>query len=211
VLSAASNRATINDMTRRLEYCDIDTIQKAQSNPKRHDLDKVQSSIDRFGYVAPMIIDERTGHLVVGHGRLESLQTLKSNGGTPPEGITTTADGHWHAPVIRGWSSRSDADAAAYLVADNRHTELGGWDHQALADLLDQVADPDLIDLTGWDLDELAKLLDDDTETMPDEGDASIRGSETTWGVAVTCRDEQQQTELLERLNDEGYEVRALM
>jgi hypothetical protein len=147
-------------MERRLDYQDIDTITPAPNNPKEHQIDRVRASIDRFGYVAPMILDDRTGRLVVGHGRLESLKARRDAGETPPEGIQVDDTGRWLAPVIHGWSSRSDADAAAYLVLDNRQTELGGWDHQALADLLEEIGDPDLIELTGWDPADLEELLD---------------------------------------------------
>lgn len=153
-------------MERRLDYQDLDTIEPAPNNPKEHQIDGVRASIDRFGYVAPMIIDDRTGRLVVGHGRLESLKARRDAGETPPEGIQVDDTGRWLAPVIRGWSSRSDADAAAYLVLDNRQSELGGWDHQALADLLDEIGDPDLVELTGWDPADLEELLDQ-TEDLP--------------------------------------------
>jgi hypothetical protein len=158
-------------MERRIEYLPIDGITEAITNPKEHDLDRVQASINTFGYVAPMIIDERTGRLIVGHGRLQSLQHRQAAGEDPPDGITTNPNGQWLAPVVRGWSSRSDADASAYLVADNRHTELGGWDHQALSDLLANIGDPDLIELTGWDPAELDKLLtpESDEATPPEE------------------------------------------
>lgn len=161
-------------MERRLDYQDLDTITPAPNNPKEHQIDSVRASIDRFGYVAPMIIDDRTGRLVVGHGRLESLKARRDAGETPPEGIRIDDTGRWLAPVIHGWASRSDADAAAYLVADNRHTELGGWDHQALADLLEEIGDPDLIELTGWDPADLDELLADTNSTddglLPEDG-----------------------------------------
>lgn len=155
-------------MERRLEYVPLDTIQPAPNNPKEHHIQGVQASIDRFGYIAPMIIDDRTGTLVVGHGRLESLKARRDAGQTPPDGIQLSPDGQWLAPVIRGWGSRSDADAAAYLVADNRYTELGGWDHQALTDLLEEINDPELVELTGWDpadLEEILEGIDDEDDT----------------------------------------------
>lgn len=157
-------------MERRLDYQDLNTIKPSHTNPKEHQIDNVRASIDRFGYVAPMIIDDRTGRLVVGHGRLESLKARRDAGETPPEGIQTDDTGRWLAPVIHGWASRSDADAAAYLVLDNRQTELGGWDHHALADLLDEIGDPDLIELTGWDPADLEELLsnDDNDDYRPD-------------------------------------------
>jgi ParB-like chromosome segregation protein Spo0J len=195
---------------RRVEYEPIDQLIGAPSNPRRHRVDIVRRSIARFGYVSPAIVDERTGRLVVGHGRTEALCALRDAGDTPPEGVRQREDGAWLVPVLRGWSSRSDEEAAAYLVADNRHTELGGWDNEALAKLLDDIGDPDLVDLTGWSPDELAELLDS-AETLPDEGDASTEPTDVVWGVAVTCRDEREQTDLLQRLTDEGYQVRALM
>lgn len=158
-------------MERRIEYLPIDEITEALNNPKEHHIDLVRSSIGQFGYVNPAIIDERTGRLIVGHGRLRSLREQKKAGEEPPDGITINSAGQWLMPVVRGWASRSDADASAYLVADNRHTELGGWDHQALSDLLAEIGDPDLVNLTGWDPAELDKLLSitDDEVTPPEE------------------------------------------
>lgn len=194
---------------RQIEYMPIDQLIGATSNPKRHRIDLVRRSISRFGYVAPGIIDERTNRLVVGHGRTEALLALRDQGDSPPEGVRLADDGTWLVPVLRGWSSRSDAEAAAYLVADNHHTELGGWDHDSLTKLLDDIGDPDLVDLTGWDLEELGALLDD-TEETPDEDSTNSESADLTWGIAVTCRNESEQTYLFQRLNDEGYQVKAL-
>lgn len=152
---------------RRIEYQPIDQLIGAPTNPKRHDVDLVRRSIGRFGYVAPAIVDERTGRLVVGHGRTEALCALRDAGGTPPDGVRQDDTGTWLVPVLRGWSSRSDEEAAAYLVADNRHTELGGWDQQELHDLLTGLEDPDLVDIAGFsatDLDELLTLINEDSD-----------------------------------------------
>src|SRR4030042_1574559 len=138
-------------MERRLDYVAIDDIKIAPNNPKGHMIDNIRPSIDRFGYVAPMIVDERTGRLVAGHGRLESRRARWAAGEPAPGGVLVDADSRWLAPIVRGWSSRSDAEASAYLVLDNRQTELGGWDDRALASILDEIGDSDLIELTGWD------------------------------------------------------------
>ncbi|MEU8356488.1 hypothetical protein AB0C27_10810 [Nonomuraea sp. NPDC048882] len=42
---------------------------------------------------------------------------------SPPEGVKIGDDGVWLVPILRGWTSRSDAEAEAYLVAANRLTE----------------------------------------------------------------------------------------
>lgn len=146
---------------RRIDYLPLDDIAPAPRNPKRHDGAAIRASIARFGFATPALRDERTGRLVVGHGRTEALRAMRADGEQPPAGVHTAPDGTWLVPVVTGWASRSDAEAEAYLVADNRHTELGGWDNEELAELLAdlQEFDPDLVDATGWDLAGLDELL----------------------------------------------------
>jgi DNA modification methylase len=148
-------------LDRRIEYLPLDGLLPASRNPKRHAPAQLRASIERFGYASPALRDERTGRLVVGHGRTEALTALRDAGQDPPSGVRVDGAGRWLVPVVCGWASRSDAEAEAYLVADNRHTELGGWDHQELADLLNELSavDPTLLDVTGWDPDELDAIL----------------------------------------------------
>jgi len=125
---------------RSVTYMALDEITVAPRNPKGHDLAAIGRSVSRFGFTEPIVLDERTGRLVAGHGRLEHLRALEAEGATPPDGVTLTTTG-WTVPVIRGWASNSDEEAEAYLVASNRLTELGGWDDAALADLLSGMGD----------------------------------------------------------------------
>lgn len=206
--------------TRRVEYVPLSSVQPATSNPKRHDVPRIARSIVRFGFTTPGLRDERTGRIVVGHGRVEALTTLRDDptllaeireefGSTatgPPAGVLVGDDGDWLVPLVVGWESRDDTEAAAYLVADNRHTELGGWDHGELASLLDDIGDPVLVDLTGWDLDDLGGILDqDDDETLADD----TGPVDDTWGITVTCRNRVDRDDLLQRLTDDGYQARA--
>src|SRR5690606_26504386 len=80
----------------------------------------------------------------------------------PPARIQAK-DGEWYVPVIRGVSFNSDAEVEAYLVADNRLTELGGWNEPELAALLQDLANEDenLLQATGYDGDDLQQLLND--------------------------------------------------
>ncbi|MFJ2032944.1 hypothetical protein [Streptosporangium sp. NPDC087985] len=76
---------------------------------------------------------------------------------------------------------------------------------------------------TGWTLHDLAGLdaalagdilnepAGGNAEELPEPGDAEESERATVWGVVVTCENEVQQAELLERLADEGWNVRALM
>ena len=143
-------------MTRWLEPIDLDEIPVAARNAKAHDGAGIARSIERFGYVEPMVLDERTGRLVAGHGRLDDLKRRRDAGDDPPDGIV-----EWRGPVLRGWSSRTDAEADAAAIALNRVGEAGGWHHDLLTDLLAEISevDPDLLAATGFAADDLESLL----------------------------------------------------
>lgn len=85
-------------------------------NPRRipqEAVDKVAASIERFGYVQPIVVD--TEHvIIVGHTRLQALQKL---------GWTTV-------PVYV--SDLPPEKAKEYLLVDNRTGEMSSWDHDAL-------------------------------------------------------------------------------
>lgn len=153
---------------RYTDYLPIDDIAEATRNAKAHNRDEIVNSIRAFGFADIPVLDERTGRLVGGHGRLEALRWMRDAGEAPPEGIRT--DGTtWLAPVLRGWSSRSDADADALAIALNRLTEKGGWHEHALAEILDDLADtdPDLLAAAGYTPEELDDLL----ASLQDDGD----------------------------------------
>lgn len=165
---------------RHIEYLPLESLVPAERNPKRHKITEIVRSIDRFGFTTPAVLDERTGRLVVGHGRVDALTAMRDSGQAPPEGILLGADDQWLAPVITGWSSRSDAEASAYLVADNRYTELGGWDALQLDALLGEIGDVDqgLVAVVGFDDADLAELLaGGDIEELPDVGPTEPRSS----------------------------------
>lgn len=193
----------------RIEYMDLADLVRAPRNPKSHDLGAIHTSIARFGFVSPIILDERTGRLLAGHGRLDSLQAAKASGSSKPPDRIIAQDGSWRVPVVRGVASKSDQDAEAYLVADNRTVELGGWDDAALASLLSDLAAQDALAGTGFDKDDvdaLLKRLGDDTLGQDESGRLK-----SSWEVLVSCRDEVTQRTLLERLTAEGYECRAMI
>ncbi len=141
-----------------IEYLPLSQLVEAARNPKKHALEPLGASIGRFGYVEPIILDERTGRMVAGHGRRESLLKMRAAGEMPPSGVRS-GDNDWLVPVVRGWASKSDKDAEAYLVASNRHVDLGGWDDAALAEMLQSLAAADALDGTGFVDDDVERLL----------------------------------------------------
>lgn len=145
--------------SRQVEYLPLSELAENPKNPKNHELQTVGESISRFGMIDPIVRDERTGFLIAGHGRKNSLEALRNNGETPPEGVQVAEDGEWLVPVLTGWGSRSDTEANAALIALNRTTEIGGWDDEALAELLDELAEvEDGLEGVGYNDEELSEL-----------------------------------------------------
>lgn len=144
---------------RGVTYMRLDEIRPAEVNPKGHDQAAIGRSIAHHGLAELPLLDGRTGRLVAGHGRLEQLDQMLSEGKNPPDGVLLDADGMWKIPVITGWSSRSDDDALAYLVGSNQITIAGSWDYGLLAPVMQTLKQADLDALTGFDDIAVAAIL----------------------------------------------------
>lgn len=119
-----------------IEYTPLSDLLGWDRNPKDHDIPSIKKSITRFGFTAPILVDERTKRIVAGHGRLESLKALQAQGVEPPARISKRDDGEWLVPVLRGISFNSDSEIEAYLIADNQLTIAGGWDQAKLGSIM---------------------------------------------------------------------------
>lgn len=160
-----ASMTTAPSSTRAIEYVPIDDLQPNPANPKAHDTDTIDQSVGRLGYVEPVVIDQRTGYLVSGHGRRTTLLAMQERGEDPPDGIAIDPEtGQWLAPAVTGWASRSDTEAQAALVALNRTTELGGWVDTALHEVLSSLADTPAglqgVGFTAKDLQSLQTIVD---------------------------------------------------
>lgn len=145
-----------------VDYVPIDDVAGDDRNPKSHDVGLIASSIRRFGFADPLVVDERTSKLVAGHGRLSALRKIAAEDGhVPPDGVRVDDDGRWLAPVVHGWASSDDDEAAAALVVLNRASEKGGWNTDDLATLLRDLTDAGQdVAAVGYDNEELDDLLD---------------------------------------------------
>jgi hypothetical protein len=161
---------------RRVEYLPLEDLAADPRNPKAHDEETIDDSIGRFGMLDLIVRDERTGRIISGHGRSKALAAREARGESAPEGVKVDEEGRWLVPVVVGWASRTDTEAAAALIALNRTTELGGWVDDALLDLLDDLDDGD-DGLLGVGFDEedvealreaMAELADDDGTSLAD-------------------------------------------
>ena len=109
-----------------------------ERNAKQHSPEQVQKiadSIREIGFLSPILVDE-AGNIIAGHGRVEAAKLL---------GMRSVP-----AVYIEGLT---EAQRRAYILADNRLAELGGWDLPLVDEELQDLAAMDFnIDLTGFEL-----------------------------------------------------------
>jgi DNA modification methylase len=193
----------------RVEYLPLSSLKPAKRNPKRHQIDTVLTSMGRFGYVAPMILDERTGRLVAGHGRLDSLKKAKEEGKKPPNRIGKV-NGDWLVPVVRGVAFADDSEAEAYLLADNQTIILGGWDDDELKEIITRLGEEGELAGTGFEdlFHEVSAVEQDDPTPLIDHA-AELRKK---WGTArgqlwsigrhwLLCGDSTSETDVRRLMN----------
>lgn len=170
----------------QVEYLPLSEIVGADNNPKDHDIGQIYQSIKRFGFTQPIMMNENTGKLLAGHGRLQTLQTMKDAGEKLPNRIKEK-DGDWLVPVLKGISFEDDMEAQAYLIADNRLTELGGWNTGDLVESLQEMIENGLdLDGIGYDFDDLENLvLDIDRDTFEVEAMPEADDEETSVKIQV--------------------------
>ena len=135
-------------------------------NAKKHpqeQVDLLERSIKEYGFLNPCLID-RDYNVIAGHGRIMAAKQIGMD--TVPclfvEGLT-------------------EAQYKAYVLADNRLTELGEWNMDLVMMELQDLQDMDFdISLTGFEMPEQKVKAEDDVEDDPFE---DIEKLEKHYGV----------------------------
>ena len=149
-----------------VEYVDFEEVESWPRNPKDHDLHEIRKSFYRFGFIKPVLIDEGTGRLVAGHGRLDTLRLLKDRNVPPPRGVQVIED-KWLIPILKGVEFSDPAEAEAFLLADNRIPEMGGWKQDVLDSMIEEMSDvDDLLEGTGFEEAGIDKILEREKESL---------------------------------------------
>src|SRR5476651_1302742 len=142
----------------RLEFLPTGDLAPDPLNPRNHDRAQVRAiakSIEAFGFNAPILIDKNR-KIIPGHGRYEAAKYL----------------GLAQVPVIR-LEHLSEAQARAYMLADNKLTDRSTWDDSKLAvhlkELSELAGDFD-IEAIGFELPEVDFRIQslDDPEVADD-------------------------------------------
>ncbi|MBC7799817.1 MAG: ParB N-terminal domain-containing protein [Gemmatimonadaceae bacterium] len=128
-------------------------------NPRKHlarQVRQIARSIEAFGFNVPILVDG-SGQVIAGHGRLLACRQL----------------GWTEVPTIC-LDHLSDAQARAFMVADNRLSETSSWDDQLLAETLRDLSAMDLdfsIEAIGFEMGEIDFRIEGLTETPVGAGE----------------------------------------
>jgi ParB-like chromosome segregation protein Spo0J len=132
-----SNRRT------QIVYRPIAGLKLDPMNPRIHSPRQVRQiarSIKAFGFNVPVLIDADS-KVIAGHGRILACQVL----------------GWTEVPTI-SLDHLSEAQARAFMIADNRLTENSVWDDRLLAEQFQALSVLDLdfsLEATGFDMGEI--------------------------------------------------------
>ena len=119
----------------------IDSVSPFPGNPRQGDVGSIAESLRRFGQQKPIVVQASSRYIVAGNHL-------------------------WHAAKALSWGEiaanvedMDDRTAEAYLIADNRTSELGSYDEDALGEMLRKIAREGNLKGTGYDGDDVDDFL----------------------------------------------------
>jgi hypothetical protein len=122
------------------ETVPIGSIQPHPQNPRKHRIELIARSLQKFGQRSPLVVQRSTGYILKGNGTHAAAQMLG-----------------WQDIAVVFSDLEGDA-ATAYMLADNRPSDLASYERRKLRDTLaGLVAGPGLFD-TLWGEDEFEDL-----------------------------------------------------
>ena len=139
----------------KVQYVDIDSLKPFEGNPRtisEKGLEKLQRSIEEYGFVNPILVQRGTNMIIAGHQRIKAARNA----------------GLSKVPAI--FLDFDDITAKAYNLMDNRSVEESDWDFGLLADLIMELDNGEIdLELTGFDASEIENIinwmnLDDDDD-----------------------------------------------
>jgi len=128
----------------QIEIIEISKLKPHPKNPRVHPdsaLDRLTRSIKEFGWTNPILVSA-DGFILAGHARLKAAEKA----------------GLKEVPIVR--LPLKGTKAEAYMIADNRLSELTSWDFPQLTDLLEEIDTGEFdIEITGFSDKEAEDLM----------------------------------------------------
>lgn len=175
-----------------IKYKKVSELIPFTNNSKTHNQEQVEliaASISEFGFTNPILIDAYNV-VIAGHCRLLAAEFLDLR----------------EVPTIE-LTGLSDTQKQAYVIADNKLTEVGGsWDFAILDSEIEDLRNSDFdVSLLGIDFGEI------ETNNFGSDFDAEPRDFdyEETHCVIVTCSDVAEQESTYARLTGLGLDCRV--
>lgn len=156
----------------------ISELRPAPANPRSHSrkqIRQIASSIEAFGFNVPVLVDAQD-RVIAGHGRLQACTLL----------------GWAEVPTIR-LEHLSEAQAQAFLLADNKLTLNASWDERLLGQNLKDLSLLNLdfsLETTGFDMGEIDLLIegldvslagDDPADELPEPSEVAVSQPGDLW------------------------------
>lgn len=161
----------------------IGSLHPDPSNPRTHDernLESIEASLRQFGQAEPLVVQQGTGRVIGGNGRLVVMRKL---GWAECDVVELEVD---------------DLSATALSIALNRSAELAGWENDTLGSLLAVLRDSEFDHLvTGFTDDEIEAILNlggiaCEEDEIPDPPDEATTNPGDIWILGehrVLCGD----------------------
>lgn len=199
----------MSDSTPNLDHiCDdlkplaipMDAIDLMDGNPRDHDDKSIQAiaaSLKIFKQTKPIVLSADGRVIIAGNGTYQAAKLL----------------GWTH--IAANKSHLEGEEALAYAIADNRTAELSQFDYDIVGAAMKGMSDSMQSNL-GFSDDEIKSILEgngldggaSETELKGEEPDAM---GDVEYRVLVMLDNADDQSELIARLEDEGYTCQPLM
>jgi DNA modification methylase len=191
-------------LAQRIELWPLDRLIPYARNARTHSdqqIAQIAASIVEFGFNAPILVDSSAG-IIAGHGRLLAARKLKLE----------------QVPVVI-LDHLTENQKRAYILADNKLTELAGWDEEMLRlELQALEQDGFNLEVVGFSDEELAELLgepevvsgqtDEDHVPAVQDNTVSVRGDRWALGDhRVVCGDATAPADVAQLMSSDAADL----
>ena len=162
-----------------------------EKNPRRNDeaVKYVAESIKQFGFKVPVVID-KDNIIVAGHTRYKAAKKLSLD----------------NIPCIIA-DDLTDEQIKAFRLADNKTGEMAEWDFELLNSELSEL-DFDMGDFGFYamaDSEEFDHLFDE-SENGKTESGKEKDDEPAEWKVVISAETKEEAEQIMEDLQEQGYE-----
>jgi DNA modification methylase len=141
-----NNSKTVKDKEKEYPFISIDELKPYENNARLHpkeQIEKIVNSINEFGFITPVIIDENNT-ILVGHGRTQAAKEA---------GLDKVP--------YRRITNLTEEQKRAYILADNKLSDIAEWDEELLKTELESIS----LDMTAFGFEDFNIEIEEEEET----------------------------------------------